>query len=140
MWCGRRTAYHQEDSAALLSSPLFKEFLLPVHRRAMAVAEVNFIHLHSACLYPVNILLQDGCYNVLEVNLDHKGAGPALAEVTPTLRAIQERGAPLILWGRLEMDEWAFMLKQLNPTGLSLQPAVTDEGELAALEKSLGKI
>jgi hypothetical protein len=140
MWCGRRTAYHQEDSAALLSPRLFKEFLLPVHRRAMAVAEVNFIHLHSACLYPLNILLQDGCYQVLEINLDHKGTGPAPAELAPTLRVIQERSMPLILWGRLEADEWAFMLKQLNPAGLSLQPSAADESELAALEQLFSRI
>jgi len=140
MWCGRRIGYHQEDSAAFLNPRLFKEFLLPLHRHAMKVAEVNFIHLHSACLYPVEILLQDGCYDVLEVNLDHKGAGPDAAKLAPTFRAIQERGVPLILWGHLEMEEWAFMLRQLNPTGLSLQPAVADESELAALEQLFNRI
>ena len=91
MWCARRVAYHQEDSAALLNPGPFKDFLLSLHRRAMKAAEVNFIHLHSACLDPVEILLQDGCYHVLAVNLDHKGAGPALAELAPALRAIQHR-------------------------------------------------
>jgi NAD(P)-dependent dehydrogenase (short-subunit alcohol dehydrogenase family) len=56
LWCRRPVAYCQEDSAALLSPDLFRKFLLPLHREQCRAADVNFIHLHSTCLYPVKKL------------------------------------------------------------------------------------
>ena len=124
LWCRRPVAYHQEDCAALLSPNLFREFILPEARRACTATDVNFIHLHSACLYPVDILLEDRCFDVLEINIDLAGAGPAVPDLIPTLQKIQAAGMPLLLWGECSPDDWGLICRRLDPVGLSLQPMV----------------
>jgi hypothetical protein len=121
VWCRRTVAYYQEDSAALLNPRLFREYLLPPMRTLRNEAEVNFIHLHSSCLYPVDILLEDRTFDVLEINIDH-GASANLARLIPTFRKIQEAGFPLLLWGECLPGEWESLRRELSPVGLSLQP------------------
>jgi hypothetical protein len=125
IWSRRRVAYNQEDAAALLSPALFREFLLPLDRRQAAAAEIAFIHLHSACLYPVEILLEDGAYAVLEINLDHAGAGPEIKTLLPVFQRIQQTDRPLLLWGQIGKDDRRRLLHELNPRGLSLQPIIS---------------
>ena len=122
IWSRRTVAYYQEDSAALLSPRLFREFLLPPARTMRQAAEVNFIHLHSACLYPVDILLEDETFDVIEINLDHDGVSPKVANLIPTFQRIQKAGRPLVLWGDCLPDEWETVRRELSPAGLSLQP------------------
>ena len=124
MWCRRSVAYYQEDVAALLNPRLFREFLLPLAQQACQAAEVNFIHLHSACLYPVDILLEDGCFDVLEINIDHAGVGPSLPELIKPFRRIQAAKRPLLLWGELSAEDQELIRSTLSPVGLSLQPIV----------------
>ncbi|HUW34063.1 MAG TPA: hypothetical protein VM223_20845, partial [Planctomycetota bacterium] len=134
MWCRRTVAYNQDDCAALLSPDLFREFLLPVHQEQCSAAEVNFIHLHSSCLYPVDVLLENRCYDVLEINIDHPGgASPALPELLPALKRVQTAGRPLLLWGELTPDEWGRLRKELSPVGLSLQPIIRRTEDMPAL-------
>jgi hypothetical protein len=138
MWCRRTVAYNQEDCAALLSPDLFRQFLLPVHQDQCRAAEVNFVHLHSSCLYPVDILLENRCYDVLEINIDHPGgASPALPELMPTLKKIQAARRPLLLWGELTPDEWSRLRKELSPVGLSLQPIVRRPEQMPELTEVL---
>ena len=127
-------AYNQEDCAALLSPDLFKRFLLPVSREQCRAAKVNFIHLHSSCLYPVDILLEHLCYDVLEINIDHPGgSSPDLPELLPVLARIQAERMPLLLWGELMPDQWSCLRNELSPVGLSLQPIVRRAEEMPAL-------
>jgi hypothetical protein len=120
----RTVAYHQEDSAALLSPSIFREFLLPALRIGRRAAEVNFLHLHSACLYPVDILLDDDSFDVLQINVDHRGTGPPVRKLIETFKKIQAAGRPLLLWGEFSPEEWELVQTQLSPVGLSLQPIV----------------
>jgi hypothetical protein len=138
MWCHRTVAYDQDDSAALLSPDLFQRFLLPLHRQSCRMADVNFIHLHSRCLYPVEILLADGCYDVLEVNVDHPGgASPTLPELLPALQRIQAAGVPLLLWGELTPADGRLLREALSPVGLSLQPIVRRPEQVSELAEVL---
>jgi hypothetical protein len=130
LWSRRSVAYYQEDSAALLSPRLFREFLLPLAQQATRAAEVNFVHLHSACLYPVDILLEDESFDVLEINIDHEGAAPSVSRLIPTLKRIQQAGRPLVLWGHCTADEWELIKRELSPVGLSLQPFLIDNVEV----------
>jgi hypothetical protein len=120
----RTVAYHQEDSAALLNPSIFREFLLPALKNGCRAAEVNFLHLHSACLYPVDILLEDDSFDVLQINVDHRGTGPPVAKLTDTFQKIQAAGRPLLLWGEFSPEEWELIRSRLSPTGLSLQPII----------------
>jgi len=138
LWCRFPAAYCQEDSSALLSPDLFRQFLLPLHREQCRAAEVNFIHLHSSCVYPVDILLENRCYDVLEINIDHPGgSSPTLPELLPVLRRIQAARMPLLLWGELTTGEWDTLRKELSPVGLSLQPIVRQTEDIPALMEVL---
>jgi hypothetical protein len=121
VWCRPSVAYYQEDSAALLNPRLFRQFLLPLAKAACDAAEVNFIHLHSACLYPLEMLLEDDSFDVLQINIDHDGVAPPLAALLPTLRRVQAARRPLLLWGELTPDDWRLVRGELSPAGLSLQ-------------------
>jgi L-ascorbate 6-phosphate lactonase len=124
IWCRRRAAYHQDDSAALLNPALFRRFILPLHQDLCRAAQVNFVHLHSACLYPVDILLENRCYDVLEINLDHPGgATPSVPDLLPVLKRIQSARVPLLLWGETSPEEWRRLRETLSPIGLSDDPA-----------------
>ena len=138
VWSKRPVAYNQEDSAALLSPGLFTEFLLPCERRQCQAAKVNFIHLHSACLYPVDILLNESCYNVLEINVDHAGVAPLLTSLLPVLQKIQKAGRPLLLWGRFSQEDLRLFRGKLSPTGLSIQPIVDNIEQAHAFWQALG--
>jgi hypothetical protein len=123
VWSRRTVAYHQDDSAAVLNPSIFREFLLPALRIGRRAADVNFIHLHSACLYPVDILLDDDSFDVLQINIDHRG-GPPVSKLIDTFKKIQAAGRPLLLWGAFSLEEWGSIQSQLSPVGLSLQPIV----------------
>jgi hypothetical protein len=138
IWCRRTVAYHQEDCAAILNPGLFRRFLLPIGLEQGHAAEVNFIHLHSSCLYPVDILLEGRCYDVLEINIDHPGGpSPRLPDLLPILKRIQTARMPLVLWGELRPDEWRFLRRELSPAGLSLQPMARQEEDMSALIEAL---
>jgi hypothetical protein len=124
VWCRRTVAYYQDDSTALLNPRLFREFLLPLANAACAAAEVNFIHLHSACLYPLEMLLEDGSFDVLQINVDHGGVTPPLPALIPALQRVQAARRPLLLWGEFAPDDWQLIRRELSPAGLSLQPIV----------------
>jgi hypothetical protein len=124
VWSRRTVAYHQEDSAAVLNPSIFRAFILPALRIGVSATEVHFIHLHSACLYPVDILLDDDSFDVLQINVDHRGMGPPVCELIDTFKKIQAAGRPLLLWGEFGPEEWELVQRELSPVGLSLQPIV----------------
>ena len=127
IWSRCTVAYYQEDCAALLSPTLFREFLLPPAREACGAAEINFVHLHSACLYPVGVLLEERVFDVIEINIDHRGSGPPVPELIPTFREIQAAHVPLLLWGECTREEWELICRELSPVGLSLQPMLSPQ-------------
>jgi len=130
LWTARPVAYYQEDAAAVLNPRLFAEHLLPLARWTKPRADIHFIHLHSSCLYPVEALLADDTFAVLEVNLDHPGSSPPLAQYVSVLRRIQQAGRPLLLWGEIGPADWDLLQDQLSPAGLSIQPIVTHPRDL----------
>jgi hypothetical protein len=130
VWSKRTVAYNQEDSAALLSPQLFNEFLLPLEKKMCEAAKVNFIHLHSGCTYPIDILLEDDSYGVLEINIDHDGSGPSLGRLMPVLKRIQAAKRPLLLWGEIDDKDWKLLQTELSPAGLSIQPIIKTPEEM----------
>jgi len=132
LWTPDHTCiYNQEDAAAVLSPRIFERILMPLEASVAALADVAYIHLHSGCLYPADILLRDPSYAVMQVNYDHAGAGPRLLEILPTLKKIIEL-RPLIVWGEFTLDEMTQLLTTLGSRGLSFQPVVANEQEALA--------
>jgi len=137
LWCRRTVAFNQEDCAALLNPFLLRGFLAPQDNKMARAADVNFFHLHSGCLYPVDLLLEGDTYDVIQVNIDAAGTRQPLTDLLPTFRRVQESGRPLILWGLLGPEEWAFLREKLSSAGLSLQPMVQRAAQLPALTRVL---
>jgi hypothetical protein len=133
----RPIAYHQEDSSALLNPRLFTEFLLPCQRQQCMATPLNFIHLHSANLYPVDVLINEPLFNVLEINIDHSGVAPPLPAFIPLLKKIQMARKPLLLWGRISQSDVLLLQSELSPIGLSLQPMVESTEEAQSFWKTL---
>lgn len=136
---GKTCLYNQDDAAAILSPRLFEKFLLPLENSIARQAEVAYLHLHSSCLYPVDILLRDSAYAVLQVNYDHAGAGPRLPDILPTLKKIIAQ-RPLILWGEFTLDEMALVAQTLGSRGLSFQPVVADAGAARAYREAFLRV
>jgi hypothetical protein len=130
VWTARTVAYYQEDAAAILNPRLFSDHLLPLAQQTGSSAEIHFIHLHSSCLYMVDPLLADDTFSVIEVNLDHPGAGPPLTQYLPTLQRIQQAGRPLLLWGEIDPSEWDLLRENLQPAGLSIQPIIKQPADV----------
>ena len=87
-----------------------------------------------------SILLENRCYDVLEINIDHPGgSSPSLPELMPALKRIQAARMPLLLWGELTPDAWRCLRQKLSPIGLSLQPIVRRENEMPALLEALAE-
>jgi hypothetical protein len=152
LWApGRICLYQQEDAAAVLSPRIFKQVLMPletftprlwppqVGAGVAALAQVRYIHLHSACTYPVDIRLEDPSCPVLQVNYDRAGAGPRLPQLIPVLKKIAGR-KPLILWGEFTPAELEVLVTTLGSRGLSIQPVAATEAEAAALRDVFLKI
>jgi hypothetical protein len=124
LWTARPVAYYQEDAAAVLNPRLFTDHLLPLAHMTRPLADILFIHLHSSCLYMIDALLADDTFSVIEVNLDHPGSSPPLAQYLPALRRIQQAGRSLLLWGEIGPSDWDLLQAELSPTGLSIQPII----------------
>ena len=124
IWATRPVSYYQDDFAALLNPDLFAEYLVPLVRMTRSLADIHFIHLHSSCLYMLDALLADDTFSVIEVNLDHPDSGPSLSEYISALRRIQTAGRSLLLWGKIDREDWSLLQRELEPTGLSIQPIV----------------
>ena len=142
VWCRPTVAYYQEDSAALLNPRLFREFLLPLARETCQAAEVNFIHLHSACLYPVDIPA-GGQRRLTSWRSTSTTGAPGLPwrGCCPTLKRIQAARRPLVLWGDVAPDEWDLIRRELSPAGLSLQPMVAaTHGDCPAFRSENGTV
>jgi len=135
LWApGATVLYNQEDAAAILSPRIFRRALLPLEAAIASDADVAFMHLHSGCLYPARILLDDPSYAVIQVNYDHAGTSPRLEAILPLLREVIAR-KPLLLWGEFTADEMACLLDALGGRGLSLQPVAATESDAMALRE-----
>ncbi len=136
---GKRCLYNQEDAAAVLSPELFRSMLLPLEKQIAGQADVVMMHLHSGCIYPVDILLADPSYQVIQINYDHAGTGPRLDALIPTLqKAIAQK--PLLVWGEFTSDEIATLIRSLGGRGLSLQPIVPDSEAAGRLRQEIDRL
>ncbi len=78
----------------------------------------------------VDALLADDMFSVIEVNVDHPGSSPPLAQYLPALREIQQAGRPLLLWGEINPTDWDLLQRELSPTGLSIQPIIKSPDDM----------
>lgn len=120
LWAPGRCIWLQEDAAALLSPPLFKEFILPYDRRIAEAFDYCFLHMHPARYIPHQPLL-DSELAVLELHID--AGGPSAHDLLPVYREILAQ-KPLLVWGDIGQEDLAVFANDLAPKGLALQIAV----------------
>jgi hypothetical protein len=135
LWAPGSAGWSQEDTVSSWSPELYHRFLEGAESRIANAFEYSGFHLHSPCMYPLDHLLSDRGASVVEVNYD--ASGPALSELMPTFRRIQEH-KPLLIWGDFTPEELEDLKRWLSPRGLALQVIVDSEEEADRMLRQLG--
>ena len=134
VWTPGTCMLYQDDAAAMLSPPLFQEFILPHEHDILKQYARTMIHTHSGTLQiMIDGLLSLWSLHAVEVQFDP--SGPSLPALLSALKRIQEHKALLISGelADLTMDGIKMLLRELAPRGLCLLPKVNTEAEADAL-------
>ncbi|OFX14149.1 MAG: hypothetical protein A2Z18_06640 [Armatimonadetes bacterium RBG_16_58_9] len=130
LWVPGEGLWFQEDATAFLSPSLYREFVFPCDVGISAAFDYSLVHLHSACLFHVEDLLEVESLSVVEINKDP--TGPAVRELIPILGRIQEV-KPLLIWGSLTDEDIEEILDSLSPRGLYLHLIVDSVEQAGSL-------
>jgi hypothetical protein len=136
LWTPGPAGWSQEDSVSSWSPELYSRFLEDGERQIARAFEYAGFHLHSPCMYPLDHLLAEKHLAVVEVNYD--ASGPALRELIPVLRRIQQH-KPLLVWGEFTSEELDEMKESLSPRGLALQVIVDSPEDAATTLRELSE-
>lgn len=134
VWTPGTCMLYQDDAAAMLSPPLFQEFILPYEHDILKQYARTMIHTHSGTLHiMIDGLLSLRSLHGIEVQFDP--SGPSLSALLSAFRRIQEQKALLISGelADLTMDGIKMLLRELSPRGFCLLPKVNTEAEADAL-------
>jgi hypothetical protein len=135
LWAPGPAGWSQEDTVSSWSPELYSRFLQNGEAEIARVFEYSGFHLHSPCMYPLDHLLSDRHVRVVEVNYD--ASGPALRELIPIFRRIQEH-KPLLIWGDFTAEELEELKQWLSPRGLALQVIVDSPEDADSTLRQLG--
>ncbi len=122
VWMPGRGVWLQEDSLALLSPPLFADFVLPHVEEIARRFDTVIMHLHPTGLIPVEELAATRLA-AIELHLDF--GGPSAEDLLPVYRRIQAR-KPLIIWGDVRPDDLDVLARRLDPQALTVLPVVRE--------------
>ena len=89
LWASSACPVYQEDATASLSPGVFRRFFAQAGPKVWEIYPQGILHLHSAGLQHLSIILHATPPPVVEVNLDP--AGPTVEELEPAFRQVQER-------------------------------------------------
>ncbi|MGI6031401.1 MAG: hypothetical protein ACOX7F_07855 [Eubacteriales bacterium] len=120
MWAPPGTVWYQEDSVALLSPPLYEQFIEPCVRYIVRELKSVIIHQHSVGFVPVQSYMDAGM-TALEMHIDR--GGPTAQELFPVHCQIQKE-KPLLIWGDLSREDFDWLMEKLPPEGLALSVVV----------------
>ena len=114
LWCPGDCLWFQDDTTALLSPALYKEFLYDIHAGLAKAASYTMMHLHMASSYVVDYLLQMDELNAIQINKD---IGESAESMLPLLKRIRE-AKNLVLWGDFSPTEVELLRRELDPQGV----------------------
>ncbi len=126
-----RCAYSSEDTSAMISSDLYREFFLPYNQMMVNAFPYGYVHRHSASAHNLLALLDLETTWAIEVTMDP--GGPTVPEMLPLFRRIQEKGRPLIVFGLDEERDVAALVAGLSPRGLCVVVQADAEEDARAL-------
>ena len=136
LWSPGPIVRMQEDAAGLFSPAFYRKLLQPVDREWAGRYPCSFIHLHSTSMFILDDMLAIEEIAAFEVNRDV--GGPALDEMIPHYRHIQDAGRPLLVRGSFTPAELGDMLDRLDSTGLYLYIMIEDMNEIEPLRRAAG--
>jgi hypothetical protein len=138
LWAPGPIIRMQEDAAALYSPDLYRRFVQPVDRYLAGSFASAFMHLHTTTLFLLDAILEIEELPCLQMNYELHSGGPAIDELLPYLREIQEADRCLILRGSFEADELRRVVEGLDPSGLYLYIMVESLDEVRMLRPIVG--
>ena len=119
IWAPEKTIYLQEDSSAILSPRLFREFLLPFHERIAGLApHFSAMHTHASSIHVLREVLTNK--NLKCVQIDIEPEGLKTKDLIRDFQAVQESGKCLMVQGDISDEETELLYKELSPEGLCI--------------------
>jgi|GEM_PF-6151872 len=138
LWAPEQVDVTQEDYSALLSPPIFHDFILPCQRAILKVLPYNILHLHPPSIYVLDQVLD--LPELKAINLNYEVGRRDLSTMIPVWKRIQEHKPLLIYASHINEEEIARIVMELDPRGLALHPVVADAEQArkmtAAVEKA----
>ncbi len=106
---------------------MFKEFLLPCHKKIVESFDYHVLHTHSGFSKLAEWSLENKHLKAIEVVIDRNG--PKIEDLIALWKKIQTQ-KPLILEGLLSGKELHLGLSELSPGGLFLDIDIVAEDKL----------
>jgi len=128
-WAPKGTIWHQEDAAALLSPPLFEQFIGPYDEEIVNAFAGCIMHQHSTGYVPVERYLGMD-FTALELHID--SGGPSAEELFDTHQMILAR-QPLIIWGDIPERDLDWIFSKLPTPGLAVITVVESPRQARAI-------
>ncbi len=129
MWAPTGTVWHQEDASALLSPPLYDQFIRPCDAKIADTLEHCIIHLHPTGFIPVDALVQMDM-TAIELHIDEGGKSARRLNQWHT-KILQHK--PLLIWGHLTEDDLDYIFADLPAGGLAVMTVVSGPDEAQKL-------
>lgn len=137
IWAPGTCMETQEDATGLMSPQFYSDFYASGTRRIVSSFDYGWIHLHSANLQSLDTILKMDEMAAVEVTIDTPPS-PSVEELLPDLNKIQ-RYKPLILHGKLGLDEMQYLVENLSAQGLAVISRVESVGEGNRIIETLAK-
>jgi hypothetical protein len=127
LWTPEHCIRIQDDSMAVVSPALFKEFFLPRIARLAGITDYTVIHLHLTSAHVLDQILSLAEIKAVEYDIDEGSAKAAM--YVDNMKKIQAAGKPLIIKARFSGEDLDTLTKRLDFRGLCLIPVVRNKAE-----------
>lgn len=139
VWAPGTCIETQEDAAGMASPKFFRRFFLAGTKKIVSSFDHGWIHVHSSYAHNLDELLSVDEIAAIEFTIDTP-PGPAPDELIPVIQKIQQH-KPVIVHGRLDLDEMKILVNNLSPRGLCIISRVENvDGGNAMLEELLSAV
>lgn len=122
LWTPGRNMFVPADAVSMFSPDTVEEFVTPRLRRITEHLDYCIAHTHSTYLHAIDSVLAIEGFQAIQVGMDTNG--PALEEVLPVMRRIQESRALIVAVCQEDPMEAARQAKtaiaELDPAGLCI--------------------
>lgn len=118
LWAPGQVAVYQEDAAGLVSPAIYRKFFLDCDAMIANAFDYSLIHLHSASLQILDLVLQIPALTAVNVVIDPQG--PDLKALLPAFLRIQQTHKALHIQGKMTSEQRAWLTSALSPVGLCI--------------------